>query len=279
MGKLDDLNSSLLKKLWHRIQEDDLPGMSAQLAYYFLFSLFPFLIFLFTLLPYLSISQHYMLSLLNGFAPTEAMDLIEKNLKDIMDHRRGGLLSFGIIGTIWSASNGVNAIVLAFNQAYNVKETRSFIVSRGMAVLLTFGMVFVLIAAVLLPVFGRQIGVFLFSQFGFTNEFLTVWTMLRWILSALILFLIFTVLYWIAPNVKLRCKSAFPGAAFSTVGWIVSSWALSFYVGNFAQYANTYGSIGAIIVLMTWMYMTAFIIILGGEINAFYSEKNKQKCD
>ncbi|MGG5252237.1 YihY/virulence factor BrkB family protein [Neobacillus sp. SM06] len=279
MGKLDDLNSSLVKKLWHRIQEDDLPGMSAQLAYYFLFSLFPFLIFLFTLLPYLSISQHYMLSLLNGFAPTEAMNLIEKNLNDIMDHRRGGLLSFGIIGTIWSASNGVNAIVLAFNKAYNVKETRSFIVSRGMAVLLTFGMVFVLIAAVLLPVFGRQIGVFLFSQFGFTNEFLVVWNMLRWIVSAVILFLIFTVLYWIAPNVKLRCKSAFPGAAFSTVGWIVSSWALSFYVGNFAHYSNTYGSIGAIIVLMTWMYMTAFIIILGGEINAFYSEKNKQKCD
>ncbi len=279
VGKLDDLHSSLVKKLWHRIEEDDLPGMSAQLAYYFLFSLFPFLIFLFTLLPYLSISQNYMLSLLNGFAPTEAMDLIKKNVKDIMDYRRGGLLSFGIIGTIWSASNGVNAIVLAFNKAYNVKETRSFIVSRGMAVLLTFGMVFVLIAAVLLPVFGKQIGIFLFSQLGFTKEFLVVWNMLRWVLSALMLFLIFTVLYWIAPNVKLRCRSAFPGAAFSTVGWIVSSLALSYYVGNFAHYSNTYGSIGAIIVLMTWMYITAFIIILGGEINAFYSEKNKQKCE
>lgn len=278
MGKLEELNSSLLKKLWHRIQEDDLPGLSAQLAYYFLLSLFPLLIFLFTLLPYLSISQHYMLGMLNGLAPTEAMDLIEKNLKDVMDHRHGGLLSFGIIGTIWSASNGINAIVRAFNKAYNVKETRSFIVSRGMAVLLTFGMVFVLIAAVLLPVFGRQIGIFLFSQFGFTHEFLTVWNLLRWVLSALMLFLIFTVLYWIAPNMKMRCKSAFPGAVFSTVGWIVSSWALSFYVGNFSNYSATYGSIGAIIVLMTWMYITAFIIILGGEINAFYSERNKQKC-
>lgn len=278
MGKLDDLNSSLLKKLWHRIQEDDLPGLSAQLAYYFLLSLFPLLIFLFTLLPYLSISQDYMLGLIKGFAPSETLDLVSKNLKDVMDHRHGGLLSFGIIGTIWSASNGISAVVRAFNKAYNVKETRSFIVSRGMAVLLTFGMVFVLIAAVFLPLFGKQIGIFLFSQFGFTKEFLTVWSMLRWILSAVILFLIFTVLYWIAPNIKYRCKSALPGAAFSTVGWIISSLALSFYVGNFNNYSATYGSIGAIIILMIWMYITAFIIILGGEINAFYSERNKQKC-
>lgn len=278
MGKLDDINSSLLKKLWHRIKEDDLSGLSAQLAYYFLLSLFPLLIFLFTLLPYISISQDYMLGLLKGYAPAEAMDLIKKNLQDVMDHRHGGLLSFGILGTIWSASNGINALVLAFNKAYNVKETRSFIVSRGMAVLLTFGMVFVLIAAVLLPVFGKQIGLFLFSQFGFSKEFVTIWNMLRWIISALILFLLFTVLYWIAPNMKLRCKTAFPGAAFATVGWILSSLALSFYVGNFGHYSATYGSIGAIIILMIWMYITAFIILLGGEINAFYSDQNKKKC-
>lgn len=278
MGKLDDINSSLLKKLWHRIKEDDLSGLSAQLAYYFLLSLFPLLIFLFTLLPYISIPQEYMLGLLKEYAPAEAMALIKKNLQDVMDHRHGGLLSFGILGTIWSASNGINALVLAFNKAYNVKETRSFIVSRGMAILLTFGMVFVLIAAVLLPVFGKQIGLFLFSQFGFSKEFVTIWDMLRWVISALILFLIFTVMYWIAPNMKLRCKTAFPGAAFATIGWIVSSWALSFYVGNFGNYSATYGSIGAIIVLMIWMYITAFIILLGGEINAFYSDQNKKEC-
>jgi membrane protein len=96
--------------------------------------------------------------------------------------------------------------------------------------------------------------------------------------SAIILFLIFTGLYWIAPNVKLKCRSAFPGAIFATIGWILSSMGLSFYVGNISNYSLTYGGIGAIIVLMIWLYLSAFIIILGGEVNAFYSEKKRTNC-
>lgn len=278
MNMSGNVRSSLLKLLWHRIDEDDIPGLSAQLAYYFLLSLFPLLIVLFTLLPYFPIPHQDMLGVIRDFAPVEAMDLIEKNVNNIMDQRNGGLLSFGIIGTIWSASNGINAIVKAFNKAYNVKESRSFIVSRGMAILLTFGMILVLILAIVLPVFGRQIGLFLFSQLGYTTEFIKVWNTLSWLVSAIILFLIFTGLYWIAPNVKLKCRSAFPGAVFATVGWIISSIGLTFYVGNISNYSLTYGSIGAIIVLMIWLYISAFIIILGGEINAFYSEKNRKNC-
>ncbi|WHY68053.1 YihY/virulence factor BrkB family protein [Neobacillus sp. SuZ13] len=278
MEKVGNVRSSLLRLLWHRVDEDDLPGLSAQLAYYFLLSLFPLLIVLFTLLPYIPIQHQDMLGVVKDFAPGEAMDLIEKNVHDIMNHRNGGLLSFGIIGTIWSASNGINAIVKAFNKAYNVKESRSFIVSRGMAIILTFGMILVLILAIVLPVFGREIGIFLFSQLGYTTEFIKLWNTLSWLVSAIILFLIFTVLYWIAPNVKLKCRSAFPGAAFATIGWIVSSIGLTFYVGNISNYSLTYGSIGAIIVLMIWLYISAFIIILGGEINAFYSEKNRKNC-
>lgn len=278
MEKVGDINSSLFKKLWHRIDEDDLPGLSAQLAYYFLLSLFPLLIFLFTLLPFLPIEQKDLLGVIKGFAPNEAMHLIEKNLSDILMHRHGGLLSFGIIGSIWSASTGLSAIVEAFNKAYNVKESRSYIVSRSMAILLTFGMILVILIAIILPVFGKGIGLFLFSKLGLSKQFIILWNALRWIVSAIILFLVFTALYWIAPNIKLRCRSALPGAGFATIGWIVSSLALSFYVGNFDSYSVTYGSIGAIIVLMIWLYITAFIIILGGEINAFYSEKNRNNC-
>jgi membrane protein len=278
MEKAGNVRSSLLKLLWHRIDEDDLPGLSAQLAYYFLLSLFPLLIVLFTLLPYIPIPHQDMLGLIRDFAPVEAMDLIEKNVHDIMNYRNGGLLSFGIIGTIWSASNGIEAIVKAFNKAYNVKESRSFIVSRGMAILLTFGMILVLILAIILPIFGREIGLFLFSRMGYTTEFIKLWDTLSRLVSAIILFLIFTGLYWIAPNVKLKCRSAFPGAAFATIGWIISSLGLTFYVGNISNYSLTYGSIGAIIVLMIWLYISAFIIILGGEINAFYSEKNRKNC-
>jgi len=278
MDKNANVRSSLLRLLWHRIEEDDLPGLSAQLAYFFLLSLFPLLIVLFTLLPYFQIPHQDMLGMIRDFAPAEAMQLIEKNVKEIMSQRNGGLLSFGIIGTIWSASNGINAIVRAFNKAYNVKESRSFIVSRAMAVLLTFGMIFVFLLAIILPVFGRAIGLFLFSHLGYTEEFIKIWNALSWLGSAIILFLIFTGLYWIAPNVKIKCRSAFPGAIFATVGWIISSVGLSFYVKNISNYSLTYGGIGAIIVLMIWLYLSAFIIIIGGEVNAFYSEKYKSNC-
>ncbi|MDQ6596039.1 YihY/virulence factor BrkB family protein [Bacillus salipaludis] len=278
MEKGGNVRSSLIRLLWHRIEEDDLNGLSAQLAYFFLLSLFPLLIVLFTLLPYIPIPHQDVLGVIKGFAPVEAMDLIEKNVKYIMNHRNGGLLSFGIIGTIWSASNGINAVVRAFNKAYNAKENRSFIVARGVAILLTLGMIFVFLLAIILPVFGREIGVFLFSQVGFSDEFGKIWDTLSYLVSAIILFLIFTGLYWIAPNVKLRCRSAFPGAAFATVGWIVTSMGLRFYVENFSNFSLTYGSIGAIIVLMIWLYLSAFIIVLGGEINAFYSERSKKNC-
>lgn len=278
MEKRGDLNHSLLKKLWHRIDEDDLPGLSAQMAYYFLLSMFPLLIFLFTLLPYLPIPHQDLLGVIRGFAPVEVLDLIENNLQEIMNSRHGGLLSFSIIGTIWSSSNGISAVVKAFNKAYNVKETRSFFVSSGMAILLTLGMILVFMVAVIVPFFGKEIGVYLFTQMGFKVQFLEFWGALKWCISAIMLFLMFTGLYWIAPNTKLRCRSAFAGAAFSTVGWIVSSVALSFYVDNFSNFSITYGSIGAIIVLMLWLYITAFIIVLGGEINAFYSEKHKANC-
>ncbi|MCM3569205.1 YihY/virulence factor BrkB family protein [Neobacillus mesonae] len=278
MEKNKNVRSSLIRLLWHRISEDDIPGLSAQLAYYFLLSLFPLLIVLFTLIPYIPITQQDMLGIIREFAPVDAMVFIEKTIHEIMSHRSGGLLSFGIIGTIWSASNGINAIVRAFNKAYNVPESRSFIVARGMAVLLTFGMIFVFLLALILPIFGREIGEFIFTQFGYTDLFLNLWHTLSIVISAIILFIVFTGLYWIAPNVRLRCRSAFPGAVFAAIGWIVSSLGFSFYVSNFSNYTVTYGSIGAIIVLMIWLYISAFIIILGGEINAFYSEKNRSNC-
>lgn len=278
MEKAGKVRFSLIKLLWHRIEEDDINGLSAQLAYFFLLALFPLLIVLFTLLPYIPIPHADMLELIKRFAPAEAMDLIENNVNYIMSHRNSGLLSFGIIGTIFSASNGINAIVVAFNKAYNVKETRSYIVVRGTAILLTFGMILVLILAILIPIFGREIGVFLFSLLGYTSQFLKLWNAFSWLVSAIIIFLIFTSLYWIAPNVKLRCRSAFPGAVFATIGWIISSLGLSFYVRKISDFSFMYGGIGTIIVLMTWLYLSAYIIIIGGEINAFYTEKNRTNC-
>lgn len=269
-------NKTFLKELFNRIKVDDVPSLSAELAYFFLLSLFPLLIFLVTLLPYLPITEDQLLRFFEVYAPESAMDLITERINDVLQ-KDGKLLSFGIIATLWSASNGINAIVKAFNKAYDVKETRSFIVARGMAVVLTLAMIFVFVVAILLPVLGQQIGVFLFSYLGLSEQFITIWNLLRWPVSVAILFIVFIGLYWIAPNKKFRCKSALPGAVFATVGWIAASLGFSYYVGNFGNYTATYGSIGAIIVLMLWFYITGFIIIIGGEINAIMSDE-KEDC-
>lgn len=270
---MKSLNKSILLDLWYRIDEDDISGLASQLAYFFLLALFPLLIVIVTLLPYLSINEIDILGIIRDFAPAETVALIERNLEEIKANQNGRLLSFGIIGTLWSASNGINAVVLAFNKAYDVKETRSFLVARGMAILFTFAMIFVFILALLLPVFGREIGLFLFSEFGLSKEFIALWNTIRWLVSSVILFIVFTVLYWIAPNKKIKCVSVMRGAIFTTIGWILTSLAFSFYVGNFGNYSATYGSIGAIIVLMIWLYLSGFIILLGGEINAYYSKR------
>jgi membrane protein len=273
---MEHISSSLVKHLWLSIGRDDIPGLAAQLAYFFLLSLFPLLIFLVTLLPYVSITQEYLLSFFRDFAPSEAMKLIETSLNEVMD-KNGKLLSFGIIATLWSASNGIHAIMAAFNKAYDVAESRSFFVERGLAVFLTIGMILVIMIALFLPVFGRHIGLFLFSEFGLSEQFLTVWNALRWLISSIFLFIVFTALYWIAPNKKITCLSSMPGSLFATIGWALTSLAFSFYVGNFGNYSATYGSIGAIIVLMIWFYISGFIIILGGEINAYFTVK-KSNC-
>lgn len=268
---------AFLQELIKRIQKDDVSGLAAQLAFFFLLSLFPLLIILMTLFPYLQLDQEELLVFFRTFAPGETMQLIETNLNHIMSNRNGKLLSFGIIATLWSASNGMNALVRALNKAYEVKESRPFLIARGMAIVLTFLMVFVFIIALLLQVFGNEIGMFLLSFFHVTDRFLQIWTTLRLLASSLIPFIIFTVLYWVAPNKRLSITSAIPGAVFATFGWAITSLAFSYYVGNFANYSATYGSIGAIIILMIWFYLSGVIIIIGGELNALISLKKQHK--
>jgi len=267
---------SFYQELVSRFSRDQVASLSAELAYFFLLSLFPFLIFLMTLIGYLPISSDFVLDFIRQYAPGETMRLIEETIRNIVDTQNGKLLSFGVIATLWSASNGINAIVRALNRAYDVNESRHFLIARLMAILLTFAMIFVIVVALLLPVFGREIGYFIFSTFGLSEMFLTVWNTLRWLVSATILCIVFTGLYFIAPNLRLKISEAYPGALFATVGWIVVSLAFSYYVGNFGHYSVMYGSLGGVIVLLIWFYLTGIIVVLGGEINAILYRRYHQ---
>jgi membrane protein len=259
---------SLINEFLYRFHRDEISRMSAELAYYFLLSMFPFLIFLVTFIAYLPITAQDILTLIREYAPGHTSEMIERNLHMITGDQNGKLLSFGIIATIWSASNGINAIVRAFNKAYEVKETRHFIAARLMSILLTVAMVTVMVVALLLPVFGKQIGMLIFSVYGLSEEFLHTWNAFQWLVSSMVLFLVFSFLYYFAPNKHLHWKEVVTGALFATAGWIGVSLGFSYYVSNFGNFSAMYGSLGGIIVLMIWFYLSGMIIMIGGEINA-----------
>ncbi|MFD1039957.1 YihY/virulence factor BrkB family protein [Virgibacillus byunsanensis] len=257
-----------LKELYQRMMEDEIFGLAAQLAYFFLLSLFPFLLFLLTLIGYLPIDQQNVMERIGAYAPNEIMVLIDQNVTQLVNEHNGGLLSIGLIGSLWAASNGINAIMRAFNKAYDVKENRSFIVARLIAIVLTVAMGIVIIIAFLLPIFGKMIGIYVFSFIGLSDDFIAIWDTLRWVISSVVFFIVFLALYKLAPNKNIKLKNAIWGAVFATVSWQLISLAFSYYVTSIGNYSAIYGSLGAVIILMIWFYISGVIIIAGGVINS-----------
>ena len=268
-----------LKELILRIKNVDVSGLGAELSYFFLLSMFPLLIFLFTLLPYMNLDQAEVMLFIRDYAPAEVAKMIEDILSTVLANKNGGLLSVGILATLWSASKGMNALTKALNRSYFKEDSRSFVVQRGMSIVFTIMLVVVVIVALGLPVFGEQIGSVVFSYLGFENGFTTLWNQLRFLLPPVLIAVVFTLIYWLVPDVKQQFKTSLPGALFATVGWIITTLGFSFYVSNFGSYSNTYGSIGTIIILMLWLYLSAIIFMIGGQINAVMKERSERLKD
>ncbi|MGE7943185.1 YihY/virulence factor BrkB family protein [Lysinibacillus xylanilyticus] len=271
-------SKGFMQDLILRLQRVEVSALAAQLAYFFLLSFFPLLIFLVTLLPYLNFDTTQVYAFLVNVMPDEVYRLIENTLNEILTIRNSSLLSIGVLGTIWSASKGVNALIRALNKAYDT-ETRGSIIDRGLSLVFTIAFVIVIAVALLLPVFGQQIGHFLFSIVGIEEQFEIVWERLRWSMPLLLIFIVLMGIYWVVPNTSPRLKliGVWPGALFSTLAWLAVTYVFSFYISNFANYSATYGSIGGVIILMLWLYFTGIILIFGGILNATMQKKALQK--
>lgn len=263
-----------LKKLIERVIQVRAFELSAQMAFYFLLSLFPFLIFVMTLLPMLGFDGKELVELVRPYVPEEAMKIIDDNIETIFATKKKGMLSFSIVLTIWSASNAINGIVRALNHAYEIKETRSFFVSRMLAILLTLGMIVVIIVALLLPVFGKLIGNFIYFHLNLSEDFLVLWETFRWLISFCVIAFVITGLYYIGPNKRLKFREVILGGLLAAVGWLLTSYGFSYYVSNFGNYSATYGSLGGVIVLMLWFYFSAFVLLLGGIFNVVWEQRN-----
>ncbi|MEA0556037.1 YihY/virulence factor BrkB family protein [Lysinibacillus irui] len=271
-------SKGFVQDLIGRLKRVEISALAAQLAYFFLLSFFPLLIFLVTLLPYLNLKTTQVYSFLVNVLPDEVYKLIENTLNEILTNRNSSLLSIGVLGTIWSASKGINALIRALNKAYDT-EGRVGILDRGLSLVFTVALVFVIAIALLLPVFGQQIGHFLFSIIGIEEQFESIWHRLRWSIPPILIFIVLMGIYWIVPNTSPRLKimGVWPGAMFATFAWLAVTYGFSFYINNFANYSATYGSIGGVIILMLWLYFTGIILIFGGILNATMQKRALQK--
>ncbi|MGE6612357.1 YihY/virulence factor BrkB family protein [Peribacillus sp. NPDC076916] len=262
------------KKLIKEIKEDRITGLAAEQAYYYLLALFPLLILLLSILPYLNIDIQTALDTIKTFMPAETMEVVEKNIINILSERNGGLLTFGFLGTIWSASNGMNAFIHSMNIAYDVEETRNFIKARIISIVLTLGLVVAFIVMLGLPVFGKVIIDLLQQVIPIPEETQILFSLLRWVIAVVVISLVLAFLYRFAPNKSFPIKHVIPGAVTATVLWLGISLGFSFYVSNFSNYSSTYGSLGGVIILMLWLYLSGLIFVIGGEINAILHRQN-----
>jgi membrane protein len=258
------------RRVVHEIQQDDCFGRAAQLAYYFLFALFPFFLVLTTLLGYLPIPNllDRLMETLAEMLPGEALQLVQDNVRELVLNQRGGLLSLGILAALWTSSSAVTAIIDGVNRAYDVEEGRPFWKVRLMAILLTIGLSAFIIVSLILLTFGPQIGGWIADKVGLGSAFKLAWNILRWPVIVGLLIGAMALIYYMAPDVEQEWQWITPGSVVAVIGWLLASLGFSFYVNNFGSYNATYGSIGAVIVLLTWMYVSGFFILVGGEINA-----------
>lgn len=260
-----------------KIGDDDIFALGAQLAYYMVLSFIPFLMFLMTLVGFSHLNSDAVLNLLSNVMPTEAFNLIQSTVIEIVDREQTGLLWISIALAIWVSSSGFKAVIKGLNKAYGVKETRSYIKLKLISMIYTILLALIVIATLFLFVFGDVIGDFFMKVLEHPEFIYYIWNILRYVVVILIMILFFMFLYNATPCVRLGWLEVIPGAVITTLGWISISYIFAYYVNNFSNYSRLYGSLGAVFMFMTWMFITSMILILGGEINAVLAEKNRLK--
>lgn len=266
-----------IKIFMGKFNENNITLLAASLAYYFLLAIFPLLIVGFAIIPYFNISANEAMDFFSEILPSEIASLFQENIISLVETPRGGLLTVGIIGALWSASNGINAFIQSANEAFDVEETRSFITVKLISLALTVCMIVAVVVAIALPIFGDVILRFISSITGISAGTEILLHVLRWAISIVVLTAFIMLLYRFAPNKNLPLKHIIPGSLIASLLWQIISLGFSIYVSNFGNYSATYGSLGGIIVLMIWFFLTGIILLSGALLTVFYHKYKIRK--
>ena len=258
-----------LKDVYARFMNDDLLSIGAQASFYLLFSLFPFLIFLIVLLTYMPmVNFQDSIQALAALMPANAYLILRDMVNQTIANRSVTLLSFGMLSALWSSASGVTTLIQGINRAYDQEETRRSWKVSAVSLYFTFELAIAIIFSLVLIVFGKVLGTQLFRFLGFSDVSLAIWSYLGYIITLITTILVFVSLYQNTPNRRLGFREVVPGAVIASLGWVIVSIAFSYYIDNFGNYSKVYGSLGGIIALLMWLYVSSIIILMGAEINA-----------
>jgi membrane protein len=263
----------LARRTWKRVYKDDVLGKAAQLSYFFIFSLFPLLYFLASLLGYFTQTgpelRESLLHYLATVVPRKASALIRDTLEEITAAASGGKISFGLLLTIWTASFGVGAIISTLNAAYGVKESRPWWKVQGVAIALTVALAVLVVAPLALVLYGGQIGDLLAGRYDYGAAFTSAWGFAQWLIVLAFVLLALALVYYCAPCVaEMRWQWVTPGSVLALALWLLVSFGFRLYLRFFDTYSAAYGSLGAVMILLLWLYLTGAAILIGGEMNA-----------
>lgn len=260
--------TELAQRTWREANEDNVWGRAAELAYYFLLALFPMLIFLTSVVGFLPDAQQEIFSALARVMPGDAMRLVSETINDVTRNRHGGLLSFGVFGTLWAASGGVTAVMDTLNAAYDAKEERSFWKIRLVAIGLTIALALLVVGGVVLIMFGDRFSEWCAAWLGLGPAFTVIWGVVDYVVGLALVFIGLELIYYFGPNLDQEWEWVTPGALFAVVSLIAGSLLFALYLRFAPSYSATYGSLGAVIVLMLWLYLIGLVVLVGGEINS-----------
>src|SRR3989440_10925215 len=279
-------------RVWARADDDELLGRSAQLSYYFLLALFPLLLFLITLFGYFngagSHLRHRLIAYLGEVMPSSALHLVAATIDEVTQARGGGKLSVGLLLALWASSSGMNAISQSLNAAYDVRETRPWWKVRLLSIALTIALSVLIISALLIVLYSGRFGHQLAGLIHEGEAFALVWRILQWPIALAFVFIAFVMIYRFVPNVAAKREGKglrrtdyrrrwfSPGIGIAIALWLLVSLGFRLYLHFFNSYSATYGSLGALIILMLWFYLTGAAILLGGEINCEFEKEIRE---
>jgi membrane protein len=260
----------LARRVWRELQEDEVTERAAALSYYFLFALFPALLFLTALLSFLSVEglQERLMAYTREVLPPDAASTVERTMTEVVGARRTGLVSIGLLVMLWASSNGMVSLMNTMNVVFDVTERRPLWKRRLLAIVLTLTFAVFIVAALVLMVFGPPIGAMVAGWLGLGDVFRRVWAVVNIPIVIACALIGIQLVYYLAPAGARRWRWVTPGATFALLAWLVMSYGLRLYVGRFANYSATYGSIGGVILLMLWLYRTSVVVLVGAEIDA-----------